>query len=1084
MKRVLPGMLLTGLVGVLCSCAAPPVEKPPTSDQPATAVAADCPSGSGLEAADCRMRLGDAAEHDYHNAEALAQYHQALDAVHAAGDRAREAQVLTKMGAVYYVVGPYSKALEAQQQALALHHALGDRRGELGDLNSIGATDIPLGQMDASADAYRQALAIAQEIGDRAGEAAAHSGIALLASIRGPYDQANAEIEQALALDRQFGDRAGEARDLSVLGAVDSILGRFGQAAEHQQQAVALAHELGDRSQEGWAHLRVGSAYINSEQYVRGLGDFQEALSLARALGDRGLEGRALSTLGWGRYRAGDYPKALDDELQGVKIAAETGDRFTQERLFSYLGMTYSRLGRYAQSLDNAQQGFTLAGELHDHASEAMNLNTIEYTSASLGQLRRALQADEQLLALLRQTGAGGRMNQGLVLINTSRVQNDLGEYRAAIVSAQQSVAIARELGSQYMEGAALDNLGQAYDALGLHTRAQTALHQALKLFREADDRDVEADILEALGRNELARRRPTEALDQFAQALLVADEVKNPLYQWSVRDGLRDTLHSLHRDDEAIYWGKQAVNFIQNMRQSASTLDPALQRSLVKSKQGSYLKLSDLLIDHGRLMEAEQVLAMLKQEEYFDFVKRDAAQDPRQTTAACDVHEKPWCERYTKVQDQVAGLGKEYAELAAIAPDKRTPEQQQRYTQLQQDLTAARQEFSDFLKQLSAEFAQAGAGHELAGYADEAIKSLRAEQGDLRAMGHGAVIVHYLVTPQRLRILLTTPEVQKHVDAGIGETELNRRIAMYRKAVQNSDADPRPAAQALYQVLIKPIDKDLQQAGAQTLMLSLPGALRYVSFAALHDGKHWLAERYAVVLYTEAARGHLNDKPQGGWQVAALGMSQEAPGFPALASVPKELDGIVEDAQHSHGVVPGVERLNHDFTAAELTHLLEAGRGDPASRYPVFHVASHFAFVPGDDSASYLLLGDGAHLSLSEFAAGAYPLDGVDLLTLSACETGVGSGGDGREVDGLSAVAQNDGAHSVMATLWAVADASTGTFMQDFYRRHEGQQLTKAEALRQAQLAFIQNSQAGDGGRSYTHPYYWAPFILMGNWL
>jgi len=1079
MKRVLPGMLFTGLVGILCACATPPADQPP-----AAGATADCAAGAGLEAADCRIRLGDAAQRDDHGAEALAQYQQALEAVHAAGDRAREAQVLAKIGAVYSIVGPYPKALEAQQQALALYRALGDRHGELGDLNSIGDTNLKLGQMDASADAYRQALAIAKDIGDHAGEAAAQGGIALLAQTQGHKDQANAAVEPALALDRQIGDRVGEARDLETLGKVDNSSAKYDQSLEHLQQALTIAREIGDRNREMHVRNTTAVIYTNSGKFARGIEENQQALDLARALGDRGFEARILAYLGYGQDQVGEHDKALENELQGLKIAGEVGDRSTQLRLLSFLGGTYSKLGRYAQALDYAQQGSALAAELNSPMFQTVNFFQIAGTNKALGQQRKALDTYEQLLAFVRKTGAGGRRNECAILGNISDSQIQLGDYPAALDFGQQALAMARELGSPEIEGVALNNIGQAYDGLGLHARALTTLQQALAIFQKIDDRDDEAGVLDALARNSQARRHPAEALDQFAQALLLADEVKNPKIQWSVRDGLRDTLHALHRDDEAIYWGKQAVNFIQGMRQSASTLDRDVQHSLVNSKQDSYLRLSNLLIDHGRLMEAEQVLAMLKQEEYFDFVKRDAAQDPRQTSAACDVQEKPWCERYAKIQEQVAGLGREYGELAAIAPDKRTPEQQQRYTELQQDLTATRQEFSDFLKQLSAEFAQAGAGHELAGYADEVLKSLRAEQGDLRAMGHGAVIVHYLVTPQRLRILLTTPEIQKHVDAPIGETELNRRIAMFRKVVQNSDADPRPAAQALYQVLIQPIDKDLEQAGAQTLMLSLPGALRYVSFAALHDGKHWLAERYAVVLYTEAARGHLNDKPQGGWQVAALGMSQEAPGFPALVSVPKELDGIVEDTQRSHGVVPGVERLNQDFTAAELTRLLEAGRDDPASHYPVFHVASHFAFVPGDDSSSYLLLGDGSQLSLSDFAAGAYPLDGVELLTLSACETGVGSGGDGREVDGLGAVAQNDGAHSVMATLWAVADASTGAFMQDFYRLHEGQQLTKAGALRQAQLAFIQNSQAGEGAGSYAHPYYWAPFILMGNWL
>jgi CHAT domain-containing protein len=174
-----------------------------------------------------------------------------------------------------------------------------------------------------------------------------------------------------------------------------------------------------------------------------------------------------------------------------------------------------------------------------------------------------------------------------------------------------------------------------------------------------------------------------------------------------------------------------------------------------------------------------------------------------------------------------------------------------------------------------------------------------------------------------------------------------------------------------------------------------------------------------------------------------------------------------------------------------------------------VVHIASHFVFRPGDDSGSYLLLagkdvgGAGFHLTVADFRDNQnLALDGTDLLTLSACETGMsGSAGNGREVDGLGTTAQLKGAKAIISSLWEVDDRSTGELMGDFYKRwvEGGGKLTKVEALRDAQLDLLRGKitpQSGGSDRgfsmpaddrgaalNYAHPYYWAPFVLMGNW-
>jgi CHAT domain-containing protein len=203
--------------------------------------------------------------------------------------------------------------------------------------------------------------------------------------------------------------------------------------------------------------------------------------------------------------------------------------------------------------------------------------------------------------------------------------------------------------------------------------------------------------------------------------------------------------------------------------------------------------------------------------------------------------------------------------------------------------------------------------------------------------------------------------------------------------------------------------------------------------------------------------------------------------------------------------VLRGERLLDGDFTREALSASL-------ASRAPVLHVASHFRLDPASHDRTELLLGDGTLLSLSAIErAGDLDFTGVDLLTLSACDTAAGAlRGNGREVESLGEVVQRAGASAVLASLWQVADGATAELMRDFYRLRYLEGMDKARALQGAQLSIMRGQEGLEGGArrgtavsavgpaaassgtrdtprwdgtGHSHPYYWAPFVIMGNW-
>jgi CHAT domain-containing protein len=300
------------------------------------------------------------------------------------------------------------------------------------------------------------------------------------------------------------------------------------------------------------------------------------------------------------------------------------------------------------------------------------------------------------------------------------------------------------------------------------------------------------------------------------------------------------------------------------------------------------------------------------------------------------------------------------------------------------------------------------------------------------------------------------------------------------------------------------------QDGRAPILLWSLDGVMRYVPMEALYDGRHYMVERFSNVLFTPESYGHMTASSAANsarMRVLAMGLSKSYGGLPALPGVMPELNAVVHDpaVPESHGPMEGRLLPNEQFTLAALKTELGAGKS-----YPVVHIASHFVVETGGDDEPYLMLGGGDTgeakgyaLTLSKMEDSTISFHGTQLLTLSACSTAKSDAAkDGLEMDSLGMIAQQKDAEAVLATLWDVNDASTSQLMSDFYSRWvqrpgDG----KAEALRQAQIAFLHGSAVSrhtgsDRGAqpmptstsaphtaSYSHPFYWAPFVLIGNY-
>jgi CHAT domain-containing protein len=355
---------------------------------------------------------------------------------------------------------------------------------------------------------------------------------------------------------------------------------------------------------------------------------------------------------------------------------------------------------------------------------------------------------------------------------------------------------------------------------------------------------------------------------------------------------------------DAAIFFGKQAVNAIQRHRARLTGLAPELQRSFVSTVEIAYRDLSDRLVGAGRLGEAQQVLAMLKEEELFDLLRRDAPNDPRLTLAQLTSLEAEWQRHGDALGQDLARLTEEAATLRKIA--ERSAEQEAELRTARGALDAAGREFRTWLDGLRVELVAGGPAGSAESRHSAALNLdlLERLQGELRALGPGVALLSYVLGETRLSIILTTATFQVSREAEISERAINRLVHEFRLAIdQRLDEDMSRIGQALWRHLMAPVIDRLEEIGAKTLMVVPYGTLRYLPFAALHDGTRYVAERFAVSILTLAAHADLRDRGTATWRVAGLGVSRDVPGYRRLLAVKEELTGIVRTAPGELGV-------------------------------------------------------------------------------------------------------------------------------------------------------------------------------------
>jgi CHAT domain-containing protein/Tfp pilus assembly protein PilF len=941
----------------------------------------------------------------------------------------------------------------------------------LADLHVAWARSLK--QKYAYEDAIRQYLAAFEIDKVRRPQSAGAdlNNIGVIYKQRGNFEQAIQYYEQALDWHRRTKNRYAEAQTLDNLGQSYLSLGQFDKALAYFNEALPIRREVKDRRGEGVTLTNIAGVYMGEGQYEKAIEFFEKALPVLRQAGSQDGEANALAGLGGAYTMLSRFDKAAEILEQALILARQSKNRQAEAAILNNLGQTYENQGKYDEAASKLNQALAIDREIKDRPAESACLNNLGTVYMDLGQFSEAAKMFEASLAISREIKdrageAGGLGNLGVALLS-------LEEYQKAIGFLEQALTIFHELGNAGAEASVLNSLSGAYEKIGQASKSLAALERAVSLAHRSGDLAGESVALDNLGSNYSKRNKFAQAIPWHQRALGIARAIKDPRAEAGALASLMTDYRLLGRAKQAIFYGKLSVAAWERMRTRVRNLGEQSRKSFIGAQADIYRELADLLVSQGRVSEGSRILDLLKEEEYSQFIQRGGTETAQIVPPVLTSEESAWERRYQEGADRVAASAARRSQLRA--KPSLTPEEVRELKELDVESEQAMALFQQTLAELERDAQQTSS---TAGKVDE----LRESEGlmqDVRDLGPGVVAICTLAAETKLHIILITPDIVIAREYPIGRAALEKKIVAFREALQDPNGDLRPQAQELYKILIGPIATDLDGANAQTLMWSLDGKLRYLPIAALYDGNKYLVQRYRNVEFTLASRTRLTETPAAGWKALGMGVSKAEPGFVALPSVPEELRDIVRDenSKSDVGVLPGKVLLNESFTEDKLKDSLRVS-------YPVVHIASHFELAPENEDSSFLLLGDGSHLTLTQLSLIPNLFANVDLLTLSACNTAVGtSKASGGEWESLGMIAQRKGAKAIIATLWPVADESTRLLMQQFYRLHETEHgISKAEALQRAQLALLEGQGTRDRS-SFAHPYFWAPYILIGNW-
>ena len=882
--------------------------------------------------------------------------------------------------------------------------------------------------------------------------------------------QAIERNREALTLFEAAGDTYREALTARQGGFAYAQLNDFRAALGYFNRALSLAQKLGNERLAGSVHTFIGGAYDVLGDVRKALDHHNRALDLSRKTGFRPVEAGSLNNIGKIYNDTADPQKALEYYQQALPIYKTVGVKQTIGITLNNIGVAYNILGEPDKALDYLQQALPLFQKVGDKNAESYTLSNIGSAYSRLGEYPIALNFYNQAQTIQKETGNRAQQAETLDLVGEAYLAQ--GQPDKALEYHQQAVQILHATGNLRREAISLNNLGRVYNVLGQPQKALDQFTQALTIARSIEDLNIVAIALEGTARAERNRGNLEQARKSIEESLSLIETVRTRSASYQLRAAYLASM-------------KRAYEFYIDllMRQHAKDLAQAYDAEALRaSERGRARSLTEML-NEARVDIREGVdAALIEKERNLTQLLNAKAQRQIQLLA-----QKGSKDEIGIVKREISALEDEYQQvLAAIR--KNSPQ----YSALTQPQPLGLKEIQSLLdpNTLLLEYSLGDERSYLWAVASNSLKSYELPKRELIEK-----------TARQVHTLLTARSNSK-----AGETTEQKRDRL-----RSADSQLQVAAQELSAILLGPIASEL---GSKRLVVIADGALQYIPFAALSAVNRPLILDHEIVSLPSASAFAVQRRNLAGRKLAPKEVAVIADPVFSLAddrlhsdtrsASPKDTQSvgaggtrILEHLADSSTGKLTIRRLR--FTRQEADQILAVSPRKTNLRALDFKASRETATAPELSQYRYVHFATHGYLDTERPALSAVVLSLVDeqgntkdgflrtheiynlnlpaeLVVLSACQTGLGKEVKGEGLDGMTRGFMYAGARRVVVSLWNVNDRATAELMQRFYRGMLSGKLSPAASLRKAQAEMSRHPQ-------WQSPYYWAAFILQGEW-
>jgi CHAT domain-containing protein/Tfp pilus assembly protein PilF len=869
--------------------------------------------------------------------------------------------------------------------------------------------------------------------------------------------------------------------------------GAVNEALAAATESVEVYERVNEPSGLALAWNAVGFAHWWKDDVEGALRDYRRGLELATASGNRVAEARVLHNIAHVHRYRGEYESALDHYMRALRIFEDLGERRRAATVIRYVAAVYWFRGEYLTALEHNRRSLEIARALGDQQAVGAALDLMGAIYRVVGAYDLALQSFEQALEVRESVGAklavmesthnlgmahfvrgdyelaidafkrGLRLRRELQVADESFVAEALrnigaaawrlGQHERAVANFRESLSRARRDGLRFLQGELLTDLGQAVLEEGRLAESSRLFEESLTARRALGDQAGVSETLVSLARTRLAQHRIDAALELARRALDNAATHDQPDLLWQAQTVAGTALVRLGRQDDAKKELNEAIQSIERLSARVRGGE-SLRLRFFENKLSPYHELIAVLIEAHEFPEAFELAERSKARVLTRLLGATRDDD----TNLLGVDER---RERARLRDALHALNQQIER----EQEKKTPDQA-RVSALESSRRSAREAVSAFETVLVARHS------ELARIQGEVAPVRLPEASGILTDRTTAIVEYVLTNRQLFAFLLTNPGTRATVEAraiGNDVVALAKQVERFRAKIGSRDFGFGDDARSLYQTLLGPFRARLAR---MTRIIVVPdGVLWNVPFQALLGPDGYVIET-AAVSYAPSITvlREIHTLPKAANPRTLFAMAKSRFGSSSLEPLP-EAEAQVRLIRDIYGPERSATYVDDDATESRFKA--------SAPRYTVLHLATHGILDEASPLYSHLVLSPGRDNLEDDGRLEAWEIMrmklAADLVVLAACDTGRGRIAPGEGVIGTMWALFAAGTRSMVVSQFRVELQSATSMLVAFHRRVAAEPGSKTAHLRAAALELLRTAR-------YSHPYYWAAFILVGD--